>query len=159
MGLIMKNKTSITLLALSLFSSLTWADCIDKIVTKLDSQKVKQGQCQIVRPLSLQAGFVYVPSIASQSIKVLYWDALIKRNIKIQSRYLVKYVDLCRRHPAVITEDIVTKTKKQVEYLQLENPNLDPNIRASFDLLPMTQDEAKLELNKLVQICNKKMVN
>ena len=53
------------------------------------------------------------------------------------------------------------KTKNQVEYLQLENPNLAPNIRASYDLLPMTENEARVELKKLIQLCNDefKMMN
>lgn len=125
--------------------------CIVEDWSKIKEEVINADKCEVVRPLKLKEMVKTYPLINVGPLKVRYWDASLKKTVRVVETFEHSYINVCTG----VKTYSVEKTRESLSSKQfdLQNPNLDDEISESFKLAPMTNAEAKEAYEALAKEC------
>ncbi|MGZ3693218.1 MAG: hypothetical protein ACXWQO_03370 [Bdellovibrionota bacterium] len=115
------------------------------------STEVSSG-CGIRAPLRLTEKQAYFPNLRGNYFQVQYWDGTYGYTLNHITNYQTVVVNNCTGE--TLSNDSSSSVSTEEKEFSVENPNLDPGIKLSFELSPMTGEEANAVFGKLLDTCN-----
>jgi hypothetical protein len=107
--------------------------------------------CQITRALTLTTGTMNYPKLSNNPYQVEFWRGEVSKDVITTFQYKRYVTNWCTGQQ--ISEQNVETPRTNVINFQIENPNLSEEISKSYELVPMTEDEAKIEFQNQMQQC------
>lgn len=125
--------------------------CIGETKIFLGAKTLSVGSCKAGKPLQLVTVTANFPRLSNNPRQVSVWEGSFEKEIQEEVTTLHEVYNRCTG------ETRVSERKTQVETRDLEfaieNPNLSRDISRSYDLVPMTDEEAKQALAKAKRNC------
>ncbi len=109
------------------------------------------GVCEPGEELRLGRKLVSYPQMQENPYEVEYWTGSYTRSVKAVRNYLHEAIDRCMDR--TIVSERKTKTESWTQEFQIHNPNLDYDIFASYQLVPMSNDQAQAAFIKAKLDC------
>jgi len=146
-----KNKTKIDLgrLIIAFIFMLelpTWASCLYEVELVIHSQIISGAQCERIEPM-LQTQEIWYKHFSSNPYSVQYWDGGFRRKISIRETVLREIIDACTTNEdgrpirRIVSINRFYRQQSSTQSFPIENANLDPNIKASYLMVPITKEE------------------
>lgn len=130
-------------------------NCVSEYIVKLDEAEKVSRACFQDKALQLTWKDQNYPNLNMNPRRVQYWVGSFSKTVTGYTTYLRELVDDC--HGRILSKTTFTeKSKKQLTF-DIRNPNLDPSIKESFMLSPMTQSEAEEELIQTKKRCTEEL--
>ncbi|MGZ3694568.1 MAG: hypothetical protein ACXWQO_10335 [Bdellovibrionota bacterium] len=110
------------------------------------------GACFESIPLRLTSKLLTYPRMPDNPYRVRYWEGQVAR-----TRTVVDHREWVTRdcHGNYVASGNYDESREESQRFDLENDNLDSNIRQSFLLAPMTDREAAAAFAKVMKRCRK----
>lgn len=124
-------------------------ECVREFWTMLSERNEKVKTCEVAKSLKLAQGEFNYPLINVGILKVRYWEAQMVTTYTSTQTYEHSFVNVCNGLKT-FSEVKEMKSQKYKSYV-IDNPNLDSSLTKSYELAPMTNEEAKnafLDLKK-----------
>lgn len=109
------------------------------------------GSCEQLEGLSLDETTAYYVHLGTQ--KVRYWKGSFGRTDILNTTYIHEIYDYCTRNHRVIYSETVSREEPDQKLFALKNPNLNPNLEASYELAPLLENEAVAALARAKEEC------
>ena len=126
-------------------------NCINESWVHLSTRLISKGVCQVTQPLSLEKVSKYYP-LMGMSFHVQYWSFAAQRT----DRYLLTYrryiTNVCTRRQ--VGADFITRKEFNTVEFAIQNPNLSNKIAHSYEILPMTDSEARQAADQAISACS-----
>ena len=132
-------------------SSYRNSDCVREFSTQISVEEKLSSQCQEDNKLELLKGYQRYNYLEHSPLEVKYWLGSFTREIITTTKTLSELVNTCRG--SIIRSKIIEDVQKNYIYFYIENPNLDPNIKESYRVLPMDDRRAKEALDRIQKDC------
>jgi hypothetical protein len=132
-----------------------FAHCIEDDWIALKSKVTDTGTCEIKDALNLSSQGWSYPLMSHNPYEVRYWKGSYARTITTETEYLHLILNKCSYHHDTILSEHVNMPREREVTFSVDNPNLHDTVSATYDLAPMTDDEAKSALEKARQECEK----
>lgn len=148
--------TLTTMMALFALTTLSYAhthECVEEHWIFLGNSLVSSGSCTALDKLELSTTMACYPKMQSNPYSVEYWKGSFIKTAQFNRRYQHEVVDECTGR--VIVSERTNLSARCDFNFAVNNPNLSPDIAASYDLLPMTPDEAAAALKTAQSDCEK----
>jgi hypothetical protein len=129
------------------------SNCVEAEYSLLSSKIVYNSECKIAIPLNLTETYYNYPKMTNNPWRVEVWEGSYEKTLKIENIYLKELINICRGR--VISEKQIKVTKKKVLEFTINNPNLNTSISKSYLLAPMSNQEARNELTRAWQRCQR----
>lgn len=126
-------------------------NCVREYINKVDEYRTLEPQCLATTPLFLAWTTLYYPNLRDNPRRVQYWEGKYARGLIMTEVFERELVDTCRGR--VISKSAFKNSYRSEIEFKLANPNLDTNITESYMLSPMTEAEAKQEMQNTLQLC------
>lgn len=126
-------------------------NCILETFELVSEKTTDVSDCSTTKDLKLAEELISYPKISVGPIKVRFWEGEIVKHVTYEQVFKHEFVNICT---GVLTYS-KEKTYKGIYPLEFKiiNPNLDPEIRESFRLAPLTNAEANQAWQNLKQEC------
>ncbi len=128
----------------------------DASCTRVDRDLVKsvvtaEGSCELENKLSLATGCFGYRYMGHRQVR--YWEGSFRKEIRFHDTYLITVTNVCTGE----VEKTFYSGDEHSEQLLFEvrNPNLEPSLTKSYDLAPMTDAEAQMEMDLAKERCIK----
>lgn len=133
------------------------ANCIEDRWISLNEKVVQVGDCTAGVPLSLKRMEKYYPLMSDNPYRVGYWQGSYVKPLTLQVEYLHVITDRCSRS-VLLSERMNKNVNRELPFI-VENPNLLDSVSATYELVPMTDVEAKAALAKAQEKCEEYKAN
>lgn len=157
----MKNLKYLIMLMVLPYAQPTFANhpaedmrCIKEKWTLVKTEKNISNECIESRKLSLKEGLFIFPKINVGPLKVRYWDGQYEKQITQTDTYKHDYINICTGILTYSSEESFEEVQNKT--FNIQNPNLDFEITKTYELAPMTDDEAKFAFGNLKIECEAK---
>lgn len=147
--------TAITLLSTNSFAGSYYqhiyrGKCVEEYVRKI-GEVVSASSCKEDNKLELRWATQSYPNLTQNPRRVQYWEGGYYREVTVTQKFLSRLVNVCSGK--ILTQDTYSEVTKYNQDYKVINPNLDPTIKESFMLVPLTQEEANQELIEARKRC------
>ena len=142
-----------------LTSNLSFGSCLTKEELVTSREAVSLGSCSITKTPRLLQGQFHYHHMKHNPYLVSYWAGEYSRSVTIRETVLRDIIDSCATDlngdpiRTILEQKTITRDKAVQKSFEIDNPNLDPNLSASYTLVPMTSDEVKNQMEALRSQC------
>ena len=127
-------------------------DCIDDHWIRLDlTPTVELGVCKPGETLQLARTEKSYPKMKNNPYEVQYWKGSFTRKAIEKVKYLHEVTNRCTGKTVV--SEVKTASYSSLLNFQVLNPNLEDDVYASYQLVPMTEQEAVEALTQAKSEC------
>lgn len=91
------------------------------------------------------------PKLGSQEYPVEVWQGSYGRTLLVTQTYSRRLVDHC--NSTIIDLGPISVAQRKTVEFKIDNPNLNDAVAASYELVPMTSEEAAVALDRALQAC------
>ncbi len=127
-------------------------DCIDDTWIGLDlSPSVEFGSCEEGEKLKLSRKEKSFPQMKDNPYEVQYWKGSYTRKQIEKVTYQHEVTNWCTGKSILSERKVLSETSTLG--FPIDNPNLHDDVYASYQLLPLTEDEAKAALAQAKAEC------
>lgn len=138
--------------------NMAWADsppaqCFREAWIRLES-KLLSAKCELTHatePLKLSITTRIYPYLGNESYSVEYWEGSYTRTSIEKVTYLHEIYNLCTQETRY--SERVEKMENLEQVFPIQNPNLSPDITKSYQLLPMSRQDAESALSDAKKAC------
>ena len=127
-------------------------DCVTDQLIFRDKNVVKVEACLPGQPLELAAQWASYSNLNDNPYFVKYWHGSYIKAVTVESRYWREVYDHCTDELLARLE--ISKQELETREFSVENPNLSQEVKATYELLPLTDTEAKESLAKAKTQCD-----
>lgn len=141
-----------------LLSQITLAHCLRSDEVILETKINKVGACEKQSPI-LDQGYFNYRNLSNNPYLVKYWVGGYVKRIEYKEKVLrVIYDDCSTSHHGKIIRKIISKetlyrTNQSQKNFPIDNPNLDVNVAASYELVPLAESELDEVMSSLKDEC------
>ena len=125
-------------------------NCVQERWELLKQEVKTTSGCELTRELALKDQSIYYPRIG-HTMLVNYWEGRYEKSQHVIQSYRHEYIDIC--HGRLIYSGNEVYESDISKAYDLKNPNLDLNIKESYKLAAMTDEEAKAAYGLLKNEC------
>ena len=126
--------------------------CIDEQWVELKTTPAGKTKCTVTEPLSLELTSKSYPLMNNMTFNVQFWSVEIEKTQAYKSVYDRYITNICtKKQVAVLRESVVWNTS---EVDGIDNPNLSEKTSHSYELSPLTEQEATQQLVLKLSNCN-----
>jgi hypothetical protein len=145
--------TAPVLISSSAFAATTTGGCLTEDSIYLRSKTDLTQSCKVSKELKLTSTERYYTQFSKNPFTVDYWQGQVIKPYSTVHTYYRYITNTCTK--TVVSEgEFDVKNEQTISY-DLENPNLNPGLKYSYELVPMTDLEAQVKFQKLMDDCNK----
>jgi len=138
-------KNSLLAIFLCAAMSQAQASCLEENWISLREAVTSISPCQLTDNLTLEP--------IQMAYQTEYWRGSYSRNVTKNHLYLHEILDGCGWHHRVVFTQQVNRTENTLVHFTVDNPNLHNDVQASYDLAPMTPEEAHKAFQKVHREC------
>ena len=128
-------------------------DCILDRTYAVGSTRLSADACKTEDPLQLVTIQWSYPNLGGEEYPVKIWQGSFSKLITLKVFYVHDVYDLCEEKN--ISHSEYSAIEQYTAKFAIENPNLSAEVKATYEHVPMTDEEAKEELAKQKDLCDK----
>lgn len=130
------------------------SDCVTEYRTVINTEQLTVKACYLAQDLTLDWVDKNYPLMKQNPRRVRFWRGAYAKQMANKYTILRELVDECRGR--LLSQKTLRETQPQAEQVfSISNPNLSNDISESFMLLPMTKNEAEMEMSRALFHCQK----